>query len=104
MPLMGLSGVASAKTTKAAKGSTAWCAKHQKRAICQNAGGSGSGSGTSTPEITVDASNSPVIQVEANPSFAGDTVDIFSSQLEASCNGVVFISVQSGTLTESLNH
>ncbi|MGH9017203.1 MAG: hypothetical protein ACRDY1_05585 [Acidimicrobiales bacterium] len=103
MPLMGLSGIASAKTTKATKGSTAWCAKHKKKAICQNAGG-GSGSGGTTPEITVEAATSPVIQVEANPSFAGDTVDIFSSQLEASCGGVIFISVQSGTLTESLNH
>ena len=104
MPLMGLSGVASAKTTKAAKGSTAWCAKHpKKKALCQ-AGGSGSGSGPSTPEIIVNAVFAPVIQVEANPQFAGDTVDISSSQLTASCDGVIFISVASGVLTESINH
>jgi hypothetical protein len=98
MPLLGLSGVASAKATASAKkGSTAWCAKHKKAAACKTGGGSSTGG--SSPEITVDASNAPVIQIEANPAFAGDTVDVESTQLEASCGGtVVFLSVQSGML------
>jgi uncharacterized repeat protein (TIGR01451 family) len=31
-----------------------------------------------------------VIQVETSPAYAGDTVDISSSQLEASCGGMIF--------------
>lgn len=106
MPLLGLSGVASAKATHATK-SAAWCAKHpKKKALCPSGAGSGSGgaSGQNTPEIIVNADFSPVIQIEANPQFAGDPVDISSSQLTASCDGVVFLSVATGTLTESINH
>jgi len=103
MPLMGLSGVASAKATHATK-SAAWCAKHpKKKAQCpSNAGGGASGSGTSSPEIQVSAVFSPVIQVEANPSFAGDPVTISSSQLFASCDGLEFLSVATGTLVPTV--
>src|ERR1700678_4009987 len=77
MPLMGLSGVASAKATHATKSAT-WCAKHpKKKALCPSgAGGSGSGggSGQNTPEIIVNADFAPVIQIEANPQFAGEPV------------------------------
>jgi hypothetical protein len=102
MPLMGLSGVASAKATQATKSAT-WCAKHPKKtALCPSAGGGASGSGTSTPQITVSAVFAPVIQVEANPAFAGDPVTISSSQLFASCNGLVFFSVATGTLVPTV--
>src|ERR1700691_4493016 len=99
MPLMGLSGVASAKATHASK-SAAWCAKHpKKKALCPSAGGGATGG--SSPEIQVSAAFSPVIQVEANPSFAGDPVTISSSQLFASCDGLEFLSVATGTLVAS---
>jgi ribosomal protein L31 len=101
MPLLGLSGVASAKATHASKSAT-WCAKHpKKKALCPSAGGGASGQGAGSPEIQVSAVFSPVIQVEANPSFAGDPVVISSSQLAASCGGIIFLSVETGTITES---
>jgi hypothetical protein len=40
---------------------------------------------------------SDVIQVETSPSYAGDTVYISSSQLEASCASVTFETLQGGT-------
>ena len=41
-----------------------------------------------------------VIQVETNPSYADDTVNIDSSQLQASCGGtIVFETLQGGTTT-----
>jgi hypothetical protein len=89
MPLLGLSGVASAK---AAKG----C---HKTHTCKT-GGSGTGTGTGTgagdPAMTVQIDPSPVVetgqsnldvivQVETSPSYAGDVVTISSSQLNATC-------------------
>jgi hypothetical protein len=97
LPLLGVSGVASAKV-KAAKG----C---HKTHTCKSGGGAGTGGtggtgGTSSP-ITVQVDPNPlvetnqslvlgVIQVETSPSFAGDPVVISSSQLEAACGGEVF--------------
>jgi hypothetical protein len=115
MPVLGMSGIASAKT-KATKGSAAWCAKHAKRAVCSTAAGGGSGSGGSTgtaPAITVTASPNPlvetgqsevhaIIQVQTSPSFAGDAVNIDSSQLSASCNGgIEFENLQSGSTVDA---
>jgi hypothetical protein len=91
LPLVGLSGVASAKVK--AQG----CHKTHS---CKSGGGSptGSGTGGAPPAITVQVDPNPlvetgpslvvaVIQVETSPSFAGDPVDISSSQLEAACGG-----------------
>lgn len=85
LPLLGTSGIASAK----AKG----CHKTHS---CRSGGGTGSGTGGATPLITVQVDPNPlvetgqseiyaVIQVETSPSFAGDSVDISSSQLAAAC-------------------
>jgi uncharacterized membrane protein len=91
LPLLGMSQVSAAKT-KAAKG----CHKTHS---CKSGGGSGSRTGSgSSPAITVQVDPNPlvetgpslvvaVIQVETSPSFAGDPVDISSSQLEAACGG-----------------
>jgi hypothetical protein len=116
MPLLGLSSIASAKATKAARGSHAWCATHpkqQNKAICAGsaAGGAGTGSGTGQPTVDITATVSPnplvetgqseihaVIEVETLPSFAGDTVTISSSQLDASCATVDYESIASGTI------
>jgi hypothetical protein len=113
MPLLGLSGIASAKATKAAKGSTAWCAAHPKKAstsVCAGGAGGGStkGGGTGGPpvNITVNVQPNPlvetgqsevhaIIQVETLPGFAGDEVNIDSSQLDASCHdGITFENLQ----------
>jgi hypothetical protein len=112
MPVMGMSGIASAKTTKAAK-AAAKCAKHPTKAKCLNSGTGASGGGTGGPPtqalITVDANPNPlvetgqsevhaVIQVETNPQFAGDAVNIDSSQLDASClGGITFENLQHGS-------
>jgi len=116
MPLLGMAGVASAKTHKAAPN----CVKHPNRAKCLNSGGTGSGGGTGGPPagtqitVEVDPGNSvtqqlvetgqsevhAVIQVETLPNFAGDAVNIDSSQLAASCmGGITFESIASATLT-----
>jgi hypothetical protein len=96
LPLLATSGVASAHATKAAKH------HHHK-------GGSGSGSGSPTgggsggPTITVSAIGD-VVQVEASPVFAGDTVNISSSQYQQACGGaIVFLSGRTGTLVPSLD-
>jgi hypothetical protein len=106
-----MSGVASA----APKGSAKWCANHpkqQNKAVCNaGAAGSGTGSGTGQPTVDITATVSPdplvetgqseihaVIQVETLPSFAGDTVTISSSQLDASCASVDYESIASGTI------
>jgi len=95
LPLLGTSGVASAK---AAKG----CHKTHS---CKNSGGTGSGTGSATPPpITVQIDPNPlvetgssnviaVVQVETSPSFAGDPVDISSSQLAAACQGGVSLNL-----------
>jgi hypothetical protein len=99
LPLLGTSGVASAK---AAKG----C---HKTHTCKSGGGSGSGGpGGSTAPITVQIDPNPLvetgqsyvaatIQVETSPSFAGDPVSISSSQLQAACGGwIEFYSIADG--------
>ena len=115
MPLMGMSGIASAKATKAAKGTPAWCAKHAKNAVCHAGSGGGGGTGGSSgPQITVQVDPQPlvetgqsevhvVVQVETLPAFAGDTVNIDSSQLSASCSSVIFENLQNGSTTASPN-
>jgi len=102
MPLLGMAGVASAKSHHAAPN----CTKHPHRAACK-AGGSGTGGGKGGPPplITVTVDPNPlvetgasevhaVIQVETSPSFAGDLVNIDSSQLSASCQGVRYENLQ----------
>jgi hypothetical protein len=68
-----------------------------------------------TPQIMVTCSPNPVVetgtslvqtvcQVEANPSFAGKTVTISSTQLNARCTGVSgFGTLSSGAITPSIN-
>jgi hypothetical protein len=111
MPLMGMSGIASATTTKATK-AAAKCQKHPKAAKCQGAGGA---SGGAAPPITVTIDPNPlvetgqsevhaIVQVETSPSFAGDPVFIYSQQLVNSCDPgtVEFFSSASGTLSVPL--
>ncbi len=107
MPLMGMSGIASAKSAKATKALAAKCATHPTLKKCAKAG-SGGGTGGAAPLITVAVSPNPlvetgqsevhaVVEVETNPSFAGDEVNIDSSQLEASClHGITFENLQNG--------
>jgi hypothetical protein len=108
MPL-GMSGVASAKAAKPAKGSAAWCQTHAKKAVCRHApaGGGGTGGSSSGPAITVQVDPEPVIetgqseihavvQVETSPAYAGDAVNIDSTQLTASCHSVDFENLQGG--------
>ena len=87
LPLLGMSGVATAKVK--APG----C---HKTHTCKRGGGAGSGTGGITPApMTVQIDPNPavetsasvidVIQVETSPSLAGDLVDISSSQFAASC-------------------
>jgi hypothetical protein len=112
VPLLGLSGIASA----AKKGSPKWCASHPVKAAgvaaCNNASsGSGTGSPGDPPLITVQVDPTPavetsqsdifaIIQVETSPSFAGDAVSISSSQLSASCAATAFVN-EPGLLTGS---
>jgi hypothetical protein len=98
LPLLGTSTVASAKAAKA-KG----C---HKTHTCKGGGGAGTGGGTgppaSTGPITVQIDPTPVVetglgiwavvQVETSASFAGDPVDISSSQLAGSCEFADFAS------------
>jgi hypothetical protein len=108
MPLIGMAGVASAKTTKAAPN----CVKHPNRAKCLNSGsGTGTGSGTGGPPVQITVTVDPnalvetgqsevhaVVQVETLPNFAGDAVNIDSSQLSASCvGGITFESIATAT-------
>jgi hypothetical protein len=101
MPLVGMSGVASA----AAKGSQKWCATHTgkaaKKAGCPTTGGGGTGGTPPVTEIQVTVAPNPVletgvseihavVQVEAQPAFAGDNVFIYSQQLVNSCATVSF--------------
>ncbi|HVC69915.1 MAG TPA: hypothetical protein VNC61_06575 [Acidimicrobiales bacterium] len=95
-PLVGLSGSASAVK----KGSAGWCAAHpakaKKLAACSAGAAGGGAGGAGSAPITIQIDPSPVVetsssafavvvQVEASPSFAGDLVDLSSSQLDASC-------------------
>jgi hypothetical protein len=106
---MAASGVVSAKS---ASGSPRWCAHHPRAAqnvpACQSTPGGSGASGGDPPAITVQVDPNPlvetgpglvvaVIQVESSPSFAGDAVDIESTQLEEACGGsVFFLSLQNG--------
>jgi hypothetical protein len=103
MPLMGMSGIASAKVSKAAP---KVCLTHPHKAKCKNSGAGGAtGGAPGSPQITVEADPNPlvetgqsevhvVIQVETLPSFAGDKVNVDSTQLAASCSqGLYFESV-----------
>ena len=95
LPLVGYSG-----TAMAAKGGTAAkCAKHPNSRACRTGGKAGN-----TPELTiqVDPNLLPetfqsdvyaVIQVEANPEYAGDDVTVSSSQLNGSCEMVRYEAV-----------
>jgi hypothetical protein len=86
LPLLGTSSVAAAKVK-------AGCHKTKS---CHSSGAGGTGVGVTTPgPMTVQIDPNPavetsasiidVIQVETSPSFAGDLVDISSSQFAASC-------------------
>lgn len=101
LSVFGTAGIASAT-----KGSPRWCANHPTEAptvpAC-NAGGSGTGG--STPQITVQIDPTPLvetgessilatIQVETSAAFAGDPVDISSSQLSESCATTTFFNLQ----------
>jgi hypothetical protein len=103
MPAMGMSGIASAKAGKAGPN----CIKHPTKPKCLNASGGGSGTGGPPPQITVQVDPQPVvetgqsevhivIQVETLASFAGDSVNIDSSQLDSSCASLTFESLQIG--------
>jgi hypothetical protein len=107
MPLLGMAGVASAKTAKA---SAAKCLKHPNRQKCQAAGGgaTGSGSGGAPAQMTITVSPNPlvetgqseihaIVQIETLPSFAGDVVNVDSSQLTASCALVQFVTNERGS-------
>jgi hypothetical protein len=98
LPVLGMSGVASAKVKGCHKTHTC-----KTGGSGGTTGGSG-GTGASTPAMTVQIDPDPVvetnqsdvqaiIQVETSPSYAGDAVSITSSQLFASC-AVVFFSTE----------
>ena len=90
MALVGMSGIASAK-------------KHHHPGGSSGGGATGGAPPTMTVQIdpnplveTAQSGVSAVIQVETSPSFAGDSVDISSSQLQAVCDGILFLSLQGG--------
>jgi hypothetical protein len=95
LPLLVTSGVATAKVK------TKGC--HKTHSCKASGGGSSTGSGTGgapnpftipiDPDPLVETSTSSVaavIQVETSPSFAGDAVDVSSSQFVASCQTTGF--------------
>lgn len=93
-------GVASATPLKSTKGSVTWCAHHPERQNkpCASGGGQGGQAApmvvTASPNPLVETGSSlvmAVVQVEANPAFAGDNVVVSSSQLAAVCTVVYFI-------------
>jgi hypothetical protein len=102
MPLLGMAGIAAAK------------ASHHHH----NHGGTGSGAGATggaPGPITVQIDPSPLvetgasdidatIQVETSPSFAGDLVNIDSSQLQASCGGEIDFLTAQGVGAETKDH
>jgi hypothetical protein len=106
LPLLGTSGVASAKVR--AKG----CHKTHS---CKPGAGTGSGTGSATPPpMTVQIDPNPlvetgqsyvlaIVQVETSPSFAGDPVEISSSQLQSACaGGAGFVGFDGGGPTETV--
>jgi len=108
MPLLGMAGVASAKSHHAAPN----CAKHPNWKACKSGGGGsgGGGSGGPSPLITVAVSPNPlvetgqseihaVVEVETSPSFAGDQVNVDSSQLSSSCLTLTFENIEAPSLS-----
>jgi hypothetical protein len=104
MPLLGMSGIASAHVTKAAK--------HHHKAPAGGGSSTGSGSGGASPQIQVTVAPNPlvetgqsevhaIIEVETLPSFAGDVVSVSSSQLNASCANVFYTSIADGDAAEN---
>jgi hypothetical protein len=108
LPLLGLSGAASAR---AAKG----CHKTHS---CKSGGGNPTGgTGADPAPITVQIDPTPlvetgqsdvlaIVQVETSPSFAGDSVELSSSQLVAACTaGIGFdgFTTAGGTVTVPLD-
>jgi len=114
----GLSTASSATTHKV--GSAKWCKHHPNsklRACTKRTGGGGGGGGTGgPPPPTISVTVSPnggadplietgmsevhaVVEVETSASFAGDMVNIDSSQLAATCGGaILFGSLQPGAV------
>ena len=84
-----------------------------KKSARPGKGGAGGGTGGAPVLITVNVQPNPlvetgqsevhaVVQVETNPRFAGDNVNIDSSQLDASCHdGITFENLQNGGTTDS---
>jgi hypothetical protein len=107
MPVLGMAGVASAKTAKHHVNCS--LKKNAGKKACAAAGGSGSGGSASGPAIVVTVNPNPlvetgqseihaVIEVETSPAFAGDYVTISSSQVVSSCDNasVYFDTVRTG--------
>ena len=106
LPMLATSGVASAKGAKGC----------HKTHTCRNGGGgtTGSGTGSGSAPITVQVDPNPLVetgqsdvvatvQVETSASFAGDEVDISSSQLFAACEGDLdFDAIPSATVGASI--
>src|SRR5271166_6145088 len=100
VPLLSGSEVASAKTHHHHHGGSG--------------GSTGGGTGGPPPLITVTVDPNPlvetgqseihaVVQVETSPSFAGDAVNIDSSQLQSSCLTLSFENLQNGGTTVTPN-
>ncbi len=105
MPLLGLSGIASAKT-KNAIGSAKWCLHHKKKAAsvpaCTATPGGSDPSLTIAPNPLVETGQSEVHAVVefGDPSAAEAQVSIDSSQLTAACGGTItFSDLQGVTAT-----
>ncbi len=114
MPLVGMAGVASAAKVKATSKA---CTKHPHRAACASNGGGGAtgGTGGTPPNIIVSVSPDPVqevgaseidvvVQVEALPIFANQTVDISSQQLFLDCLSLTWRSSADGTPSDYLGN
>jgi hypothetical protein len=117
MPLVGLAGVASAANPV---GSAKWCANHPKlaktTAACASksaGGGATGGTGGAPPNLIISVSPNPVpesgtseadfiIEVEALPIFANQTVTISSQQLDLACGSVAWMSSASGTVSKNI--
>jgi hypothetical protein len=96
LPLLGMSGVASAKASKGC----------HKTHSCKGAGGTGSGTGGTPPLMTLQIDPNPlvetyhsdvlaIVQVETSPSLAGDTVTVNSPQLSSACGVAQYFSAAS---------
>ncbi len=97
---LGSAGVASAATSKAPKGSPAWCKAHPKSKLPACKGGTGTGGSPPPTTVTVTVAPGPivetgqsevyaVVEVETSPSLADDIVDINSQQLANACGGAI---------------